>query len=401
MQAINKNKFIVFFCTVLMLQSLRHTIFILYILLVGVCIFISLLQLNFRCIRIYSRFLPFVFGIMALPFFSIPQLSIDEFIISMTRYFPVAFFLLIALANDDLIYDNGVEILHAFVWITLISALLIIYQSVFGKISFLNFNEATERVGFARYGSLLGSPTSYGTMSLISIFIIHDFDLNVSRIFNRVVEFAIIVGGVFCLSKSFFINIIVCYTLIIVVRDKEKKIKLDPKKFIFAFLGIVSVGLVFKLLIDHTVLGAYFEKMYEYTFHNQYMGANEDLLNRLTTLPIQAYSYYDYSPLIFLVGVGFKGYSGIMGLPAYPMCHNNYADVILAQGIPFFIVLLFTYTIIFIDAVRRKSLYNKFTMQLILYILINMLAGQYSYLHIYAMIFFSIIVANYQCREGI
>ena len=151
-----------------------------------------------------------------------------------------------------------------------------------------------ERLGYERYGSLLGSTTAYGAISPVAILALHDYK-PCSAWKRLLIEILVLVGGILCLSKSFFINALLVYGLLYLISEHGgvKHIKLKRLKYLLLAICVIICSLTF--LIKTTYIGNYFFSMLEYTFANtnKNLGVESDFLDRLTRLPLGAYAYYD------------------------------------------------------------------------------------------------------------
>lgn len=383
--------------TVLQLQVFRRLSLVAYMGILLLAYAYWFLSIPFSAkVRIAGNGLLFLGCYLVLPLFSLLTMPIDEFVTAFIRYGGVMPFLVISFLYSDIIYENIRDLVKIYVLIVVASAVLMIYQVPFGRIRFFA-DDTAGRLGYERYGSLLGSTTTYGTTSLVAIMCLHDFQL-FKKWLSVLCEILIIIGGILCLSKAFFVNVALAYALIIVIGTGRKRtIRLSK------ILGIlVTAAVIFAVLyftIKNTFVGNYFRDMFRYTFYNSGLGVSATLNNRLTTKPANAFAYHGMPYLYYaILGVGFKGYSGVLGLSNYPMCHNNYFDILLAQGLPALLSLLSIYVFAFIKVRKYKSSEVFLVKQLVPYILVNMFAGQWIYLGVSASLFLCIIFSVYNNR---
>ena len=342
----------------------------------------------------------FVIAFIFLPFLSLITGDIEDFTTAIIRYGAMCPFLVIGMLYPHIIYNYLDDIIKINVLVIVVSAVLMIYQIPFGRISF--FVETTERLGYERYGSLLGSTTAYGTGSLVALMCLYDFDL-VSGWKRLICEFLILIGGILCLSKAFFVNAAIAYSLIFFFhKSGSAKISLSIRKMIIGSMSLVVLVLSLYYVIHNTFIGDYFWGMLNYSFDSNSLGVESDLLDRLTVLPLRAFTYYNLPYAYYLLfGVGFKGFSGILGLPQYPMCHNTYFEIILSQGLPVLLCLLSIYVSAFLSQLKSRDGIACFVKQLVPYILINMLAGQTTYMSVGGILNICIIysVSLYHTRR--
>lgn len=341
----------------------------------------------------------FLIYFLILPLTTVMLGEISDFKVAIIRYGAILPFLFICMIHTELIYKYLYDILFVYSIIVVISAILMIYQIPFGKISF--FVDTAGRLGYERYGSLLGSTTTYGTFSLVAFMSIHNY-----KMFNKTIRFIseilIIIGGILCLSKAFFINFALTMGLMFIFHTEKRVIKLTLNKLlIFIVLGSIICVITF-VLFKKTFVGEYFSNMINYTFSSNSLGTEADLKDRLTMRPLRAFEYHNMPYIYYcIIGVGFKGYSGVLGLSQYPMCHNNYFDIVLSQGLPALLSIISIYfTSFFCKYYNNKE--ACMIKQLVPYILINMLAGQWSYLSVGGILFFCIIysVCNIERKEN-
>lgn len=389
-----KNIIFLFLFIILMLQSLRNINSLVYTgILLSAYILFAFTIINNK-IKLTTLEGVFYFLYFIFPIISLVQMSIDEFIKASIRYCAVAIFVFLTMFCKDEIRKKTLDIIRIFIIIVVAAGLLIIYQVFFGTIDFLAATEVVERLGYRRFGSLLGSATSFGTFAPLAIILLYDYPLSFKNFTRKLFEVIIIVAGMLCLSKAFFVNLAIAYFFSYILRFHKKKFILTWKRIILFVFITVSIILALYFILTRTVVGDYFTKMLNYTLSSESTGVKADLINRITEYPIKVFKYFKLSFWQYIFGVGFRGYSGVLGLSNYPMCHNNYFDIILSQGIVFFIIIMSLYIRIFIDAFRIKDEHSNFKIHLIMYILINMTAGQWSYLHIYSMIFLAIVTSN-------
>lgn len=381
---------------VFFLQALRNLSSLVY---TGILVLSFLFAFFTNCKRITGFksviFTLFLILYALLPVISLFQMPLNEYITALVRYGGGAMMVVILVCCRDNLYHNTARILKAFVVIVMIASLLIIYQVLFGKIAFFDFSETNGRLGHERYGSLLGASTVFSTMAPIVVLIVNHFRHQYKMIVRLFIQAVIIVAGFFSLSKAFIANIAIVYFFVFIFDYPFRKSLLSILKNAFP-LVLAIIVLLFGI-VPNTKFGVYLTEMLEYSFSGNNNILN-DLFTRMTELPKAAFEYHNFNIVNATFGIGFKGYAGVLGLYDYPMCHNNYADIILSQGIFSFILFVLMYLKMFRNAMKKNTPMNRLTMTLIIYIFINMLVGQFNYLHIFSMIFLSLIVSNYEMK---
>lgn len=358
---------------VLQLQVMRRLSNLGYIIVLGLAYLYWFVSIGFyKVVKIKRSGIVFLVYYLLIPVFSLFNCSAEEFFTAIIRYGALVPYLVIGITRSNLFSKYFFDLIKCSVYITIVSALLMIYQVPFGRIDF--FVEANSRAGFERYGSLLGSTTTYGSAAMSAVMMIHDFDI-FKNWKKTAAEIILIIGGVLCLSKSFFINMIIGYVLLIIFHKRRGKKRIQINKILTSFLLVVSVIAILFMIIRYTFVGKYYYSMMKYTFDNN-SRLEGDLLGRLTTKPLEAFEYYNI-PYIFYVflGIGFKGFSGKFGLSQYPMCHNGLYELVLTEGL----IATLAFVTIFLDAFIKnlrsnnsKALYVKHQIP---YKFANMLVG--------------------------
>lgn len=379
---------------VLMLQSLRNINMAIYTIVLLITYVMLYIKYPVRNLILDKRITLWLILYLFMPIISlIFGISMVEFITAITRYLALVPLVFWGITHLEMFYNQTSKILRIFVLVTVLSALLMVYQLIFGRIEL--FLEVTERVGYSRYSSLLGSPTTYGGLAPLAYLALSNWNL-----FNRkwilVFQLFIVIGGILSLSKAFYVNFALCIALSIIFKSRSHN-RISARMFIKLISGLVGmlvVVITFWSIVSNTIIGDYFNKMIYYTFKDQYNSVNVDLFTRLTELPRQAFQFHNLESIQYIFGIGFKGYSGVLGLPDYPMCHNDYFSLVLAQGVVFLIAMLLLYFSIILKCFRNKSVHAVFSMNVVFYILVNMFAGQWNYLTTFNMLFFMIIISN-------
>ena len=346
-----------------------------------------------KTIRIKSFGLIFLLSYLSLPVISLFNTPMSEYSVAIIRYGALLPYMLICMLCPRIIYDNLEDLVKVFTYIVVASAVLMIYQVPFGRISF--FVEANNRVGYERYGSLLGSTTAYGTSSIFAFFYLNDFEI--FKGWKKILaEVLILVGGILCLSKSFFINVALGAGLLIVFNKAGAFRKTSLQKAINTIVILGMIIIILYLMIQYTFVGGYFRNMMRYSFSSGSMGVETSLINRLTVKPENAFEYHNHPWYYYIFwGVGFKGYSGVLGLSQYPMCHNNYSDILLSQGAIALLSYLYFHLRAFAMQIYKRDKIAILAKQMIPYKLINMLAGLGGYLSVGGSLSMLIIYAIY------
>ena len=226
---------------------------------------------------------------------------------------------------------------------------------------------------------MLGSTTTYGTASLVAIMILYDFNIFKVKT-SKIIEIIIIIGGILCLSKSFFINMAIAYILIIIFHSKDRMSHISMFSILKAIFAICIIVATFIIIIRYTFVGNYFNDMINYTFSENSLDVESSFFDRLVTLPQKAFNFYNYPYIYYLlIGVGFRGYAGVLGIHGYPMCHNNYCDIILSQGFFALIIILSIYLTCFKSLFKSKTQLSCFITALKILIYLIFRSGFFMY----------------------
>lgn len=367
----NTERWLLLVVIILMFQIIRNLNLVVYI----VSLFSAYLGLYATYIyesikykkNIYIKLSPskiiFLFLSTLIPFTSILYLSFDEYLIALPRFlvtYPfICFVLVYTNWNENLLN----KVFKVYIYFIVLASLSIPYQIFFGKISFLA--ESSYREGLIRYASLAGSLTALGTLGGYALAILVFNPNIVSKFKNLLFQGIIVLGMGMSLQKAALINIIIVYFIYFLLKFKIKLLK------IILFLIIISIlFLFFSEYLKNNIIYIYINKIVNYAFNSESsIGTNQDLLDRIMKYPKEVVLYNKIGFKDLFLGIGFKALSGTMGLPKYPMAHNNYIDICLSSGI----IYTFNYLLILINNFYKIK--NLFMRVIIFLILINMLIG--------------------------
>ncbi len=342
----------------------------------------------------------FIITLFWVPLVSTFYLPIDEYITALLRYFvPTLFLLLSCLYQNQYTVSLIRQIMRSMCIFSTLAALSLPYQILFGKISF--FADSSMRNGSIRYSSLMGSLTTFGTCGAICVAILA-FSGNVLFKWNTKTILIIlnVLGLCLTLQKAAIINlVIICFMLVLLSR-----IKINISSIIKFFIMVVAMLFVSYIVYNYTSLGEYISTSVNYTL-GEGNDTENDLISRLWSTPMSVYNKNDMNILSVFLGIGFKALAGTMGLPQYPMNHNNYFDLLFSGGIISLIIVIFLLlkTIISILKKDKNSWTNwdKIYMLSIILILINMFIGAGTFYHPFMAILFSIMAFSYNAVKNI
>lgn len=207
-----------------------------------------------------------------------------------------------------------------------ISALSIPYQWAFGPISW--FAEASERAGFVRYASLVGSLTSFGAMVGIGLLI----SLVVFRGAPRLLlTTTILAGAVLSLQKAALANVVVAIMLGLGGR-------LVPKAVLLSLGLTMATAAALPMALGASQVDLYAVGSSIVKGALGLLPAEErsdvtivtSVVHRWKDLPREAIEFHRTRSMF--AGVGVFGGSGSLGYPDYPMAHNGIVELFLVFG---------------------------------------------------------------------
>ena len=216
--------------------------------------------------------------------------------------------------------------------ITLIAALSIPYQIIFGPIEW--FAESSERSGMSRYASLFGSLTALGIVCGFGI-LIAAISITSPLLFSFVTV-GIAVGSILSLQKAALVNLAISFVLLPFL------LKLRIKNLFFISIFLCVFALSGWALFGEFVSG--YLSSFSFFSGNDSINSDdysliESVHQRLFELPEIAIEHRGLQNLFF--GLGPKGGGGTFGFPEEPMSHNGLIDTLLIGGVLYFLLFLY------------------------------------------------------------
>lgn len=367
----NTEKWLLLVIIILMFQVTRNlnlvvyaiSLFIGYLGLYVAYFYESIKEKRSIYIRLNLSKSIFLFFSILTPFISILYLPTDEYLVALPRYlvtYPfIVFMLLYTQWNENL--QN--KIYKVYVYFIVLASLSMPYQVFFGKILFLA--DSSYREGLVRYSSLAGSLTALGTLGGYALAILLFNPNIVSKFQNLLFQIIIILGMGMSLQKAALMNILIVYFIYFLLKSKIKLI------LIILLLITISTPIIFlNKNLENSIMYIYINKIVTYAFNSKSSaGTSQDLVDRIIKYPKEIIIYNKIKFKDLFLGIGFKALSGTMGLPKYPMAHNNYIDIFLSSGI----IYACNYLFILINNFYKEK--EQLKRIIILLILINMLIG--------------------------
>lgn len=396
---LNKIERAYFFTAVILFFHLTRNIsLMLYACVLGAMYFYTFARYSKKAIR---QKLPisayaFIFTILYIPLISIPNIGAGEYVSSIMRYLvPSLFMLFSCLYQREYSVLLVRRIFQALCIFSALAALSIPFQILFGEVSF--FADASSREGVTRYASLMGSLTSFGTCGAICVAILlFSADLLFKNNVKVILISVNLLGLLLSLQKASVINILILILLFFILSEKKASISVSGS--FNALIILIMIFIIGYIIYNFTPLGEYIDITKDYTI-GEGSSTESDFISRITTSPQRVYDYNKMTPLLLLVGIGFKALAGLMGMPYYPMSHNNYFDLLFSGGIINLITVMFLLLRIVYSAVKIKfrnlTSWDKIYLSSVIMILANMFIGAGTFYHPFTAIIFSIVVFSY------
>jgi hypothetical protein len=236
-------------------------------------------------------------------------------------------------------------------WFVVASSCTILLQYIIGPISW--FADHSGRAGTDRFASLAGSLTVYG--SLVGVAIILSKLIYLNYFIYLPVLFILCLGALLSLQKMAFFS--VALSVLIAWIGARDKISIH-KSLLLLLFAICTAFALYHILID------YFPGHFSYVsliftsdaFEVGDVSVGESIVDRMTHLPLEAFSHWDHLNRFF--GVGVFGGSGGLGYPDLPMAHNLIAEIFLIFGVVFgflIVVTIFKYLLISLKLLYLSS----------------------------------------------
>lgn len=277
-----------------------------------------------------------------------------------------------------------------------LAAVSIPYQIFFGPISF--FADSSYREGLVRYSSLAGSLTALGTLGGYSLSILLLGGDVLFKKTNKIILIIVtIIGMLASMQKAAVINIIICMAAYFFISGNNN--------FLSKVINVLSFGFIIctvYFIIKQTELDLYIDSLLNYTFSNQSEATERDLISRIWELPSIVMQYNNIGIISIILGIGFKALAGTIGLPHYPMAHNNYFDLLFSGGIfhliTFFILLINIPKKVVLKKIKKIKLNfidRSYTLLIFLF-LVNMFIGASTFYQPISCIFIFFVVFSYK-----
>lgn len=370
-------------------------LFLSYAYLYSIYIFGNRSHENLSKINFTPIALLFLLSLIWIPFISLANIEMDEYLIAFPRYFVTFPFILFCFIYKEYSYNLIRKVLLAMCIFMAGASLSIPYQIVFGNISF--FVDSSYREGFIRYASLAGSLPALGTLGGFSLAILlFTGELLFTKTKKNILIIIIILGMLMSLSKAAVVNILICFVSYILINGK-----FSSSKRIINVIGLCALTYGVYFIFRETQFALYIQSLIRYSFSRGSLGIGKDLIDRIWERPNIVIQYHNMGVFDFMFGIGFPSLSGILGLPKLPMAHNNYFDLIFSGGIIHFFSFMFLIIRIPLKVICKKikgfriNEIDRSYSIVVLLILVNMIIGAASFYQPIGAVFIFFIICSY------
>lgn len=389
------------FAVILFFHIIRNISFNIYATLFVAILFILSLGLYKSKGKIYFKNnseVLFIVTLSVIPLITIATpISFEEYIIAIQRYCVIYVYVIFVLLYRKNLSNKFVEkILKIYVIFMFFSALSILYQIEFGAISF--FAASSEREGLERFASLSGSLTVFGTAGAFGIVILL-WEKKLFEYKQRMILFIFILLGLAAtLQKAAIVNVLLVLFLYLIwyLNNKNNNYCRKILNLVFILLAIGGGFYVYENYFHGMEIINYVEKTIDYTFvtsDGQY-STSGDLLERLFNKAKVVIEFHDMSVINFIFGYGFLIIAGTFGLPEYPMCHNQFFEMLMSGGVIYLTAFL---TMVYSYLIERR---DAFTVVFVFLYIVNMLIGAASfYQPIIGVLFFTVVLLKRDKHE--
>lgn len=263
----------------------------------------------------------------------------EGYLESFGRYFYTLPFFWAASILAALRYGLG-GIFKAYIFLILLGAGSVLYQVFWGAVPW--FPDASERDGFTRYSSILGSLTIFGVAGGLALPAIYFSSFSSFK--KAAFICFVVVAMLFSLQKAAVLNILVFF-LFVVCRMYLLRNFLYASSVLLLMLALLVSTFYFEIPYVSSSINnvVRFRSDVAYTDYSVF----QSVYDRFLSLPSLLFDLHGVDAVI--TGVGMVGGSGVLGFPEYPMAHNVYVDYLFIGGIPY----LFVFLLCFFYAWRR------------------------------------------------
>jgi len=245
------------------------------------------------------------------------------------------------------------SILKIILFCYIIAAISIIYQIIFGPISW--FASPHRRAGLDRYASILGSLTIFGAVAGYPLIILYSKLPLIKSIFLKLVFiFIIFLSAFFSLSKA-AIAMLALSMIVFITFDGARFIRqTKPSNFVIyslvIVLGVFIVGQIPEIYSYYNAIVT--QTIGHNSFLTDYSGVMDSpsinidhLIRRLTHWT--SGMIIEYGNIVYFLGVGLQGGAGVMGMNpdigVYGSAHNSLGDLFFMGGLPYLLIFIIMY----------------------------------------------------------
>jgi hypothetical protein len=353
---INRFNILRFLLVLLLLSAFRNLTVIYYVLVVlsfGILlpsvVKNNSLPLGFIALVFYM----FFFYSIWLIFWSAFYMESLDFMPGLPRMFSVLVFALYVfiITRNEKYFKT---MLRIFLFCYVIAALSVIYQIIFGHVSW--FAAQFVRARLDRYPSILGSLTVYGSIVGYGLAMVYSSLLIKKKLLLKIILCIILLSGAFFSLAKSGIVMVALSTAVYLLFDFKSIMQRANLKSVFFLMSIVIIITILLMQIDKYT-------QYYNAIVTQTIGTSS-ILSTGTGVYIDSPSVSfesiskrlfhwtsemlkEYGNIVYFTGVGLQGGAGTLGITNngvhYISAHNAIGDIFFIGGIPYLLMFLVLY----------------------------------------------------------
>jgi len=242
-------------------------------------------------------------------------------------------------------------ILKIFLFCYVLAALSVIYQIIYGQISW--FAAQFVRAHLDRYASILGSLTIYGSIVGYGLIMVYSPLLVEKKLLIKIMLFfTLLSGAFFSLSKSGIVMIGLSFLVYLLFDFRSILQRMNFKSLFYLILFLIIAALILIQIEEY--------RIYYNAIVTQTIGAKSILSSgtgvymdspsvSLESIGKRLFHWSsemlkEYGNMVYITGVGLQGGAGTLGITDngthYISAHNAFGDLFFIGGLPYLLIFL-------------------------------------------------------------
>jgi hypothetical protein len=254
--------------------------------------------------------------------------------------------------------------LKIFLFCYVLAALSVIYQIIYGEISW--FADGFVRARLDRYASILGSLTIYGSIVGYGLIMVYSTALVEKKLLLKILLFFILLSGAFFSLAKSGIVMIGLSIIIYLVFDFKSIIQRTSFKSLFYLISFLTIATL--ILLQSEEFRTYYNAIVTQTIGSKsILSSGTGVLMDSPSVSIESITkrlfhwssemLKEYGNIAYITGVGLQGGAGTLGITDngvdFISAHNALGDLFFIGGLPYlliFLILFFsTQLVLFVD----------------------------------------------------